>query len=77
MEAGKSARPQLGEGASPALAAFVKRPQADSSNRRYRFSIEWLFLSVNMMIFPKNGYQRNFILNFSIWRFLSSLHLVP
>src|SRR5947209_13606193 len=38
MEAGKKARRQLRLGGAHALAAFLKRPQADRSNRRYDYS---------------------------------------
>src|SRR5947209_6094270 len=49
MEAGKKARRQLCLGGAHALAAFLKRPQADRSNRRYEYSTRGAALASTRM----------------------------
>jgi hypothetical protein len=63
MEAVKRARPQLGVGGRPALAAFVERPQADCSNRRYDYSIKSPDFAVNSSNFPFMADMETFVLN--------------
>jgi hypothetical protein len=55
--------PPSGFRSKSALAAFVERPQADCSNRRYDYSIKPPDLAVNSSNFPFMADMETFVLN--------------